>query len=362
MNDSNPNTTTRRHLSSALCFTALLSASELAAQAQTFTAPLHIFYGEPSESTNMFEANYVSMDGLAVFSPLEYFYHDSENHPSIFENENTDNFLSWIFKMAFDYYAPSGDVYGHIVGEGQPQWTPYVEELERGQHRIPTRAYYIPEPDGEERRLGRAYTTTHIFVPTLHQIPYHAAIEVFEFENEQANQRLRELFDMAGMADKLEFDLSLRATGHLHDEDEKNFGAAAWYELMFNGFLDSIKDGEITEPGQLASLPGGITFVKNITYCNKELLQGVAGCAILGGTKIAIDYDVLAQDEPTKLGVLLHEIGHTQGLDHVNDPENLMYEESGNDTIALTVDQAAYFGRQKRNGYTGGYTPWEKEQ
>lgn len=351
-----------KKLVGTLCATTLLFAPQLSAQ--QFTAPLHIFSGEPNDSTNLFEANYVSMDGFAAFSPLEYFTHDRESFPNLFENENPDEFLSWTFKLAFDYYAPSGEEFQHLVGEDAPPWTPYTEEMARGQHKMPTRGYYVPSPiaNDPERRLGLARTSTRVVVPTLHQIPYHAAIQIMDNPNEAVHNKVSRLFDLASMGDKLAFDVSLRAGGFLHNGEKTNFGSAAWYEMMFNGFIDYLEDGEITKRGQLNSLPGGITFVNDITYCGVAKPEGVAGCATVNGTTIAVNYNILKESDATRLGILLHEIGHTQGLEHEEDPNNLMYEKSGDERIAVTKEQAAHFGRRKSNGYTGGYIPWEKAE
>lgn len=86
--------------------------------------------------------------------------------------------------------------------------------------------------------------------------------------------------------------------------------------------------------------------------CGGPKPEGVTGCALHNGTKIAIlaTEFVLGEETPYEPVVTLHEIGHTQGLEHNMEDGNLMNQKTSASTVAIREDQCPAFSVAKQYG------------
>lgn len=111
----------------------------------------------------------------------------------------------------------------------------------------------------------------------------------------------------------------------------------------------------------------GLTFVPSIDVCNGVTKPDhiTLGCATIGGTKAAVRMDLVRQrltDEDRTLGsVILHELLHAQGAEHVMaDDTNLMSD--GTPISDPYLDQGQCEMLIKQKSYVMGFSafePWE---
>lgn len=75
----------------------------------------------------------------------------------------------------------------------------------------------------------------------------------------------------------------------------------------------------------------------------------MSGCATFNGSKIALDNSVFDDPSVQSEIVVLHEIGHTKGLDHEEiNSYNLMYEDTSRSTVGIRKDQCPNFSVGKQ--------------
>lgn len=130
------------------------------------------------------------------------------------------------------------------------------------------------------------------------------------------------------------FDNAGIASINPYDTISNHYGCATWYAWTMGSITPDIP--EVVTKDNFHLLKRGVNYVQSIEWCEGDGL--FAGCAIIGGNKIAI-----SMTSPLSVRwdrILLHEIGHSQGLaDNYSNVDNIMYKSASTNGRSFTKEQ-----------------------
>lgn len=340
---------------------------------------IHVFHGDyVGGSMNMYEGNFVSLDGRFTIDPMSYFKNDVNNHPSKVESLDVNNVSTVTMTLLMSYLGVDGsefdDEIKSPIAEGkvtrpysggrmnaftwwftQPNPNPSADPLAKD---------HLGNPLVDDLlRSGATLNRSKWIFPVVEKIPYYIDVSALENGLLKNNNKIGEFFAQANMTDKIQTGISRFATDLQSKPIRDHYSCPVWYEMIFFGYVDGFENGIATDD-DMNRLPNGITFVPSISKCGGKITKTVLGCAKSGGTKIALrwaDLTTLINAGDDYLSpTALHEIGHIQGLQHVSDKANLMYESEAASHPAITKEQCLTLAKLKKGSrQIIGYMPWE---
>ncbi len=308
--------------------------------------PANMYMGEAPRSLNLWEGNWLVIGGDTYFSNHEYFNRvKSQINPFGWSpNANYQMTVQW----------------SSVNRNGQADGSFYFTSKGLGNYDIglPVGKYYnfsTSFSNGFAAKVGPVYYGENkLIVPTSHSyagyVNKETAVHWLETTYGQSDV-VTAAFIMGAHMQRAMGETGMLATNIYNKYPASTHAScAAWYDFA-SVRIDDDSPISIGSEADFRKLKKGITFVKEITWCGRPEAETTRtkghGCAEQNGSVIAIS---VSTREKYWHNVMLHEIGHAQGLEHDDkDSTNIMWGDGVDDTrVNITPTQCVGL-QQSRN-------------
>lgn len=299
--------------------------------------------------TELTRGGVIAMNGKVEYNIIDFFAQNYETKPESF-SDYPEGVTGMAFSFTMNESFPSGDVFKNMPHNppefGQQLWT---EEFGTGSYSNLRWVYTDLEGKNRNNTTWFTYEKHKLIVPYRVQIPVYIDMSVINNEDFTNNTNIHDALErITKTMDSWSFKVSNLATNADGQHDE-SIGCATWLTFKLHGFVDKWGNG-LDDKNDMKQLPDGITIVPTITQCGNHVApigKGIAGCATLGKRKIAISSEIINDDSIPS--ILLHEYGHSTGLDHLDEENNVMYRKTSSDftNVNITQEQCKGIGKNK---------------
>lgn len=342
----------------SLFLKALGSLVLLFSWSTTTSASQYYFYyhdDPPEGATPLQRNNVVTPSGKVILNAFDYYTYGLETLPGHIGAVPMD-FSSVEFRLSYSYESPAGDGFLDEIKWPMAGLGIYQTTFPKGYYRN-----WVWTFDWQTAAGAKDFRTVtspaKLIIPNITKIPVYVYSEslnsgVLRYDDDPTldMMSLRKLFL------DLEETLSMLVT-NLRGNYKDNHGCSGWYQFRFMGYVDGFGSGLQTSD-DLRRTPPGITIVPTIQRCGNHSGDNIGGCAYVNGNQIAISEYVLRAPGIDKEVVILHEIGHSKGLDHYLDsPDFVMSDRAHSSSVGIVRADCPKFSAPKMYA---PQDPWEK--